>query len=163
MAVRRHTIPTIPYQPNPAAGDAFASNINLRQRNVADEEASNAHVQETFGDPMHALAINNAQQNLLGARTDVSGMGAVLQGIHEAAAMRGKQPRVGFKDDTGEAPSAQSPASWNPAGMTESGAMADVQKYLKGGAAPSYAMTGTPDTQDAFRRRVLQGIKGAKV
>lgn len=159
--MRKHTNPLIPYSPNPAAGDAFASNIGLRERNIAGEEAANRGVQDTFGDPMHALAVNNAQQSLLGARTDVSGMGAVLQGLKEATS--GHRGKVGFQEPSANDPSAMSPASWNPAGMTQSGAQADVQKFIAGGAEPEYARNGAPDTQDAFRRRVLQGIKGAKV
>lgn len=149
------------YAMNPAAGDAFVSNSGLRQRNITAEGDTNSQVQNTFGDPMHAIAVSNAQRNLLEAHTDVSGMGAVLQGIKEATGSRGK---VGIHDagiDGG--PSAMSPASWNPAGMTQDAAQADASQFAKGGAAPNWLSNAAPDTQEGFRRRVLQGIKGARV
>lgn len=51
----------------------------------------------------------------------------------------------------------------DPAGMTHGHAMADAQAYGKGGALPDWYGGATGSTQDAFRSRVLKGIKTARV
>lgn len=140
--------------------DAWSRNMGLKQRSIKDEEDNATRVAGQMGDPMHGLAVSNAQQSLLNARTDVNGMATVLQGIKEAGGGRGA--KVGFAPDKMDQPSALSPASWNPAGMTQEAAQADAKRFAAGGPLPEWYKGATPETQDAFRRRVLQGIKGAK-
>lgn len=142
------------------AGSNVQRMSGVHQRSVADENANYGRVEGQFGDPMHALALSNASQGVINAQGDVAGRDTLLQGLKEVVG-RGRA-RVTMPEQNLSSPSATSPASWNPAGMTEGAAMADVQKVAKGGAMPDYATHGAPDTQEAFRRRLQQALGGLK-
>lgn len=140
--------------------DAWSRNQGLRQRNVAGEEDAYARARDTV--PVGAgqgIAVMQAAQNMNNARADINGMGAVLQGIKEVGGSKGS--RVRMSTASADDPSADSPASWNPAGMTQEAAIADANAFAKGGPLPGWYGGAAPDTQEAFRRRVLQGVKRA--
>lgn len=158
---RRHSVPTIPYRPSPAAGDAAAFNSVLHQQAGRDSEAALRQAEQTdISDPMRGMTIGNASQNAINTATDINGMATVLQGIKNAAG--DKRRKVGFSEPSSENPSALMPASWNPAGSTEEAAQLDAKKYAQGGPLPEWFGGAAPDTQEAFRRRVLQGIARAR-
>lgn len=142
--------------------DAWSRNQGLRQRNVEGEADAYARARDSIQPgPGEGIQVMQAAQNMNNARADINGMSAVLQGIKEAGGS--KSARVRMSAASADDPSADSPASWNPAGMTQGAAIADAQKFKQGGSLPDWYAGAAPDTQEAFRRRVLQGIKGAKV
>lgn len=153
MAMRRGTTST-------GQEDGWSRNQGLRQRNVESEEDAYARARDTVKmGPGQGIAVMQAAQNMNNARADINGMGAVLQGIKEAGGS--KSARVRMSAASADDPSADSPASWNPAGMTQDAAIADANAFAKGGPLPSWYEGAAPDTKEGFRRRVLQGVKRA--